>query len=291
MKACAALVLVAFAPLAGQATPSKVTGGGAPAVSPDGRRIAYFSDRSGVSQLYAIGADGTNEFQVTHGSDRAGSPATWAPDQRQLTFTTFMRDTTRVFTIGTDGGGLRQIAVAPGRMAVPSPDRRRVVYSIGDWKANKLMTADLDGGNARQIFDSSSIAWNMKWSPDGKQIAFTGRDEGGGDLAVFVMNADGSGRHQVTHIVREKGNAQVPAWSTDGHQLAMQVSGVIWTVDLATGMARELTPHPSGYVDETPSWFPDGKQIAFQSDRTGRMEVWVMNADGTGQRQVTGNPR
>jgi TolB protein len=59
-------------------------------------------------------------------------------------------------------------------------------------------------------------------------------------------------------------------------------------VEVQTGEARKLAPHDRAYLDETPSWFPDGKRIAFQSNRTGRMEVWIMSADGSGPEQVTG---
>ncbi len=61
----------------------------------------------------------------------------------------------------------------------------------------------------------------------------------------------------------------------------------IWLVDAATGTARKLAAHDAPYLDETPSFFPDGRRIAFQSNRTGRMEVWVMNVDGSGARQIT----
>jgi Tol biopolymer transport system component len=63
--------------------------------------------------------------------------------------------------------------------------------------------------------------------------------------------------------------------------------GNIWVVDVATGAATKLAPHSEPYLDELPNWFPDGKRIAFQSNRTGRWEVWTMNADGTGAKQLT----
>ena len=50
---------------------------------------------------------------------------------------------------------------------------------------------------------------------------------------------------------------------------------------------RRITSRDHPWMDETPSWLPDGKRIAFQSTRTGRFEVWVMKADGSGARQVT----
>ena len=60
--------------------------------------------------------------------------------------------------------------------------------------------------------------------------------------------------------------------------------------DLASGATRKLASHTEAYLDETPSWFPDGKRLAFQSNRTGRMEVWVMNADGSAARQLSDEP-
>jgi len=61
----------------------------------------------------------------------------------------------------------------------------------------------------------------------------------------------------------------------------------VWVIDAAGGQTRKLAAHTALYLDETPAWFPDSKRLAFQSDRSGRMEVWVMNADGTGARQIT----
>jgi TolB protein len=110
------------------------------------------------------------------------------------------------------------------------------------------------------------------------------------------MNADGSHPRQITHLAAEEGRAQWPVWSPLGRQLAIQVgrysktenSSHIWTVDVKTGSAIKLAAHDKPLLDETPAWFPDGKRIAFQSDRSGRMAIWSMKVDGTELRQITG---
>ena len=58
-------------------------------------------------------------------------------------------------------------------------------------------------------------------------------------------------------------------------------------LDVESKAMTRLAEHGPGYSDEAPSWFPDGQHIAFQSDRTGAKEVWVMRADGTEARRVT----
>jgi len=269
--------------------------GGLPVVSPDGSRIVFLSNRGGAEDLFVMGADGTGETQLTRTPEAETAPG-WTPDGKQVVFSIFANDTSRLFAIDPDGKNQRGIASVPGRAPTLSPDGKRLVYMAGTWTATRLMVSALDGSNAKQITDGSSIAWNNHWSPDGGRIAFTGRTDLNGALAVFVMNADGSERRQVTHLSPEEGRAQWPVWSPDGRRLAIQVNdndpkvhtSHIGIVDFSTGDTRKLAAHTQPYLDETPSWFPDGKRIAFQSDRSGRMEVWVMNADGSGQRQVTG---
>jgi len=265
--------------------------GSEPVVSPDGSHIAFLSDRDGGENLYIISVDGTGELQLTHTSEDRGTLG-WTADGKQILFSVFANDASRLFSIDPDGKNQRELARVPGRGPTLSPDGSRLLYMVGTWTSTRLMVSGLDGSNAQQITNGSSIAWNNHWSPDGKRIAFTGRNDPKGELAVFVMNADGTGRRQVSHLPTGTGNAQWPVWSPDGHQLAIQVNGPqtdahIWIVDVQTGDAHKLAPHDQPYLDETPTWFHDGKRIAFQSNRTGRMEVWVMNADGSGQRQVT----
>lgn len=273
----------------------RIDNGSLPLVSPDGSRIAFTSNRSGASDLYIIDADGSNERQLTHTPEGEGN-LEWTANSKIL-FSIFKNETSRLYAIDADGKNQRELTSVPGRAPTLSPDGKRILYMAGTWTATRLMVAAADGSNAKQITDGSSIAWNNHWSPNGKLIAFTGREKPKSELAVFVMNVDGSHRRQLTHGPAEEGGAQWPVWSPDGRRLAIQVnsrtqnnSAHIWTVDAATGAAQKLAPHTERYLDETPSWFPDGKRIAFQSNRTGRMEVWVMNVDGTQQRQVTGVP-
>ena len=87
-----------------------------------------------------------------------------------------------------------------------------------------------------------------------------------------------------------------PSCSPDGKRLAVQVNGGskdkpiahIWTIDLASGSVQRLGDRGAAYLDEMPDCFPNGQHIAFQSNRTDPMEIWVMAADRAQCREVIG---
>jgi TolB protein len=300
MKSKSILLFAIAAALANAQTQPVVSHGAQPVVSPDGSHIAFLSNRTGADELFVISTDGTGETQLTFTSDEVGNPA-WTANGKQILFALFAKEISHLYSIDPDGKNLRDIASVLGRTPTLSPDGKKLLYMSGTWTATRLMLSQLSGSNARQINDGSSIAWNNHWSPDGKRIAFTSRNGPNGELAIFIMNADGTHRRQLSHFAPDSGNAQWPMWSPDGRQLAIQVNGPqkndshIWILDVATGEARKLaapaleTTRDGGqpYLDETPSWFPDGQRLAFQSNRTGRMEVWTMNADGSAPHQIT----
>ena len=270
------------------------THGGEPVVSPDGSHIVFLADRGGgADDVFVMAADGRDETQLTATKENEGN-VQWSADGKQVLFSRFSAGTTRVYAVGLDGNGERELATVAGRGLIYSSDGRRCAFGAGNsWTQTQLMVAEADGSKAHQINDGTSIAWNLHWSPDGNQIAFTGKRAPGAALSIFVINADGSGLRELTHLPAEAGNAQWPVWSFDGRQIAFQVNQLkektshIWVLNVATGEARKLGAHQTPYRDETPSWFPDGRHIAFQSDRSGRMEVWVMDADGENPRQLT----
>lgn len=263
---------------------------GLPAVSPDGRRIAFVGIRAGHDRLHVIDADGSNEHELAANTD--GRMPRWSA-AGELLFSGTGADTGRVFAVSVDGATPRVAASVPGRSPSLSPDGTQVLYLVGPWTSTALAIADADGSHARTIAGGRTTAWNGTWSPDGTRVAYAYGDSTR-VLQVHVINSDGTGDRAVTHTTAEEGSAQMPAWSPDARRLAVQVnsprthSSEIWIVDLASGEIEKLTRHGAAYLDETPSWFPDGTRLAFQSSRTGTMEVWVMSADGSNPRQTTG---
>jgi TolB protein len=260
-----------------------------PSVSPDGNWIAFISDRGGVENAFVIAPDGTGRRQLTAGGAQS---VRWSPDGKTLRLTAEGADSGRAFTVLMDGTDRRVVAEVAGRNPRLSPDGTRVAYLSGSWTATAMMVADADGSKARRVAGGGTTAWNTAWSPNGERLAYAYGDSTR-LLQVHVVNPDGSNDVALTRMPASEGSAQMPEWSPDGRRIAIQVSnlrthtGHIWIVDLSSGEARKLAAHADGILDEVPAWFPDGKRIAFQSNRGGTMEIWVMNADGSGMRQVT----
>jgi TolB protein len=200
-----------------------------------------------------------------------------------------------LYVVNADGNGLRRLTrkFTGQYQLVWSPDGRTIYFG--------RYLISTDGSGARKLPYIPLIA---VWSPDGRQIAFVNNVSTGlpgpgaarskDDSEIYVMNADGSGTRRLTHNVGYDGE---PAWSPDGRKIAFQSRrrvgssggmgiGEIYVMNADGSGKRNLTRNPA--QDGSPSWSPDGRRIAFVSDRDGRrLEAHVMNADGSGQRSLT----
>jgi TolB protein len=161
-----------------------------------------------------------------------------------------------------------------------------------------LFVADADGGNERPVTPHKENEYSPSLSADGKWIVFTSEQAGQSD--IYRVHPDGSGLQQLTN---DPAFDDQGALSPNGEVLAfVSTRGAgnanIWILDLATKKYRNLTLCSAG--DFRPSWSPDGKWIAFSSDRDanpgvfpGQWEllqstgIYIIHPDGTDLRRLT----
>lgn len=191
----------------------------------------------------------------------------------------------QIYVINADGTGLTQLTNAPGQYVQPawSPDCKRIAFTskIAGSSPERFQIAvmNADGSGMTRLPNGNSNASDTQptWSPDGKRIAFVVPSG-----YIFAMNADGSGRTQLT----DSGDDSEPAWSPDGKRIAFvsRGNGDIFLMNAdGTGRVR-LTNNPAG--NRNPAWSPDAKRIAFTSHQD-KYSLYVMNADGSGQTRLT----
>jgi hypothetical protein len=134
----------------------------------------------------------------------------------------------------------------------------------------------------------STFSVRPSWSPDRKHIAFAK------DGDIWILSAGDRIRDITNTPSISEGE---PAWSPDGRRIAFgayptaaggctNVCEKVYVMDPNGRQVMQLTPAGTWY-DYLPAWSPDGKQIAFTSNRSGAGEIWVMNADGGNERQLT----
>ncbi|MBU0495985.1 MAG: DPP IV N-terminal domain-containing protein [Chloroflexi bacterium] len=166
-----------------------------------------------------------------------------------------------------------------------SPDGTRLVFDSAPvpWGSSpsEIYTMDTQGRNRVRLTDNSYEDYTPAWSPKGDRIAFVSDRDG--TYAIHTMNPDGS---DVVRLV-EGGD---PAWSPDGEKIAFFVGdeGAAEIFVWEQGRVTQLTSNR--YYDAYPSWSPDGRQIVFVSERGEGFQLYVTNADGSEQHQLTSGP-
>jgi Tol biopolymer transport system component len=234
----------------------------APAATADGspapparnlRGLIAYSTKAG--DIWVMQADGSNRRRVTRTRDPAFDfDPSLSPDGRRVVFRT-----------------------SRGRYA-PDPNGTGV---------EGIFVVDVDGSHERQIQPPRGGLF-PDWSSDGRRIALS-TVRADGSETIVTTDPDG------THLRdTEVAGGECSEWSPDSSKLAYchhppgNGEWDVWVMDADGSHQRRLTRTRGG--DYPAVWSPDGRRLAFGSQRSGTFDVFVMNADGSGQRQLTNGP-
>jgi dipeptidyl aminopeptidase/acylaminoacyl peptidase len=162
------------------------------------------------------------------------------------------------------------------------PDRSRIAFSKEALANADVFTMASDGTDVRRLTTAVGLDIKPSWSPDGRQIAF--RSTRDGHDQIYVMNADGTCQRRLTTGVDDRS----PAWSPDGCSIAFdhffdESHQDIAVISPGGGSIRRVTTLSGEYA----AWSPDGGRLAFASARDGDYDIYVINADGTDEQQLT----
>jgi Tol biopolymer transport system component len=173
-------------------------------------------------------------------------------------------------------------AVTTAHATYPGNTNGRVAFGM-TVDGNTDVYSVLPNGQAlRRLTDDPGFDACPAYSADGKSIAWCG--PGG----IWLMNHDGTGKRQLTTF------GTFPDFSPDGSRIlfngppAGSTNVDVWVVDVGGGNLTRLTEAPG--PDQLPVWSPDGTKILFRSARTSIFQLWVMNADGSDETQLTVDP-
>jgi Tol biopolymer transport system component len=298
------------------------------AISPDGRFVAYSGNVAGVADIWIVDARGGEPRRLTASPARDRHPA-WFPDGSALAFVSDHEDQAAVWTVPRAGGAPVLLLANADEPAI-SPDGTRLAFvRPGDRGEGRIFVAPIsDLASARAITRNRDGLWNHQqpaWSPDGDTVCYAaGRDlwivpAGGGSARRLTTDGEydrepwwaPDGRHVYFSSYRD-GNAAIwrvptsggrperitagsssewfPSVSRDGSHLAYATyteNPDVFVRDLVSGAERRI----GGVRDEAePVLAPDGRSVAFTSDRIGgRADLWHQALSATGEPE--GEPR
>lgn len=266
-----------------------------PRWSPDGRRLAFLSDRgrNGL-QLHVIAADGGEARQLGHFDRGASSPA-WRPDGSCLLVTAAV-------SVDPQARGARRGGPAPPR----DPDAPELVWRLpykldGSGytldRERHLFAVDVESGKARQLTDGAFDVRGAAWSPDGQRIAHIRTRVGAAHRTdLWIMDADGAHARCLSH---EQASLSSPVWAPGGDAIVCTGSceegdaqARLWRADPQQGTVRALGDASIEVVDAgTPCWSRSGRQLAFVIAHRGLQSVAAIDIDSGRLELLVGDDR
>lgn len=258
-------------------------------LDPSQTQIAFSSDRDGDFEIFVMNADGSNVRQLTFNNITDEKPS-WSKDGTRLAWASGIDGNDfEIYVMNADGTGQTRITDDDALDYGPawSPDGTLIAYhSNADGNDFEIFVMNADGSNRQQI-TSNTIGTDRSptWSPDGTELIYYSDESGGRE--IMRVNLNTRGFTQLTNNTFYDGQ---PDWSLNG-------TGVLFGSTQFDTDFEILSMRADGSnvvrltqvvgMDDDPVWSPDGRQIAFESDRAGNFDIWVMNADGSNPVNLT----
>src|SRR6266545_1243841 len=272
-----------------------------PVWSPDGRTIAFYRSSPDGDGIFLVPALGGAERKLTGvWANRFGFGSHtwihWSPDGKWLVVSdkTSAEEPFSLFLLSPETGEKRRVTSPPASVVGDcspafSPDGKRLAFVrvisalVGD-----VYLVSVNGGEPKRLtFDGAGVS-NLAWTPNGREIVFGSRL--GGKNRLYRIPVEGGGAEWLAATGSE---AQYPAFSRDGSRLAWRQNTSdedIFRLALKSG-SENVPPVASLIVstalEASPRYSPDGKRIAFVSNRSGSDEIWVCGSDGENPIRLT----
>lgn len=247
-----------------------------PQWSPDGTRIIF----EGYPNIYLMNADGSDLTNLTKKSE--GRHPDWAPDGKQIVFDSLRSGNDQIYTINIDGTGLKRLTNNSQEDTLPqwSPNGRWITYmstnnlSTGGWDYVICVINSIGSG-----ITELTLGVSPYWSPDSKNIAYSGVERGISD--IFMIKPDGTGIKDLSNSPADEFGF---TWSPDNKFIAyvtnINFNADIYKVCVDCESNKPINLTTSDANDQNPSWSPDGTQIAYISNDV----LCIMNADGSNRK-------
>lgn len=272
-----------------------------PALSPDGKRVAYQSNQVGTFHIYVMDSDGKNSKQISSGDVDDRHPA-WSPDGNAIAVDSGSATRREIWVIDIASQRRTQVTRTGLTATFPSwsPDGKRLAFYVYNAGTMDVWTTSRDGSGGVQMTRGLASENNnqctfachsVRWSPDNTRIAFSD-----GDLArVLVMSAAQPGTPTV--ITPEGERNHFPVFLADGQVLYITEHLSIdkaWT-DLWVQQPESTTQRDQiaeGILAQGPFDFSaDASELLFASPRSGNFEIYAVTLDAAGKAALATDPK
>jgi Tol biopolymer transport system component/DNA-binding winged helix-turn-helix (wHTH) protein len=276
-----------------------------PVWSPDGQTLAFYRHAPETDGLYLVPALGGAERKLTtvyanRFNFGQHTWLDWSPDGKWLVITdkSSSQEPFSLYLLAPELGEKRQLTTPPDSIIGDcspafSPDGKMLAFvrvisaSVGD-----VYLVPTNGGEATRLTIDNQCINDLTWAPDGRQIIFSSRR--GGINRLWQIPISGGALQWFSPAGNQ---ARKPNFSQNGKAMAWMQSTDnidVWRVELKPKASPTVIsandPSPviaSTLADSSPAYSPDGKRIAFVSNRSGSNEIWVSQYDGSAPLQLT----
>ena len=266
-----------------------------PQLSPNGRTIAFESDRSGQPDIWTVGVNGTGLRRIT---DHPGDDTwpTWSPAGDRIAFTSTRDDPAgEIYTVAATGGAVTRLTTDPAADTEPAWSSRGVIafsttrFPAGADRSSTVATIAATGGLVQRVVAGEQAAW----SADGLRLAYVTRaNDPSGDIGVVTV---ATGAATVVAGNRARGETH-PTWNGSAVYYADVVAGNsadVWSAD-KTGQDRQDHTQRPGADETAPAYTLDGTRLAYaeqaipdDSESPDMTRIVVADADGANPRPIT----